>query len=380
VRLLADLALGRAGRDEVRDEFCVRFQQTCGPVMAKGVEDTAFYRWFRLSALNEVGGDPGEASIGPDALHAWAASCQARQPSGMTALSTHDTKRSEDVRARLAVLSELPGEWAEALARWRAGSARHRSAAGPDAVDEVLMWQTVVGAWPISPDRLTAYLEKAAREGKRRTSWVDPDPGYEDALRAMAERVLADPDLSADVARFVERVAPHARVNALGMKLVQLTLPGVADTYQGTELVRLDLVDPDNRRPVDYDDRRRRLARLDAGEPPRDLDDEKLLVTSRTLRLRAAHPLWFAGPDAAYAPLPVASGHALAFLRGGRAATVATRLSAGLEREGGWGGAAVVLPDGRWRDAFTGAEVGGAAVPLALLLDRLPVALLVRGD
>ena len=231
VELLRDLALGRLGRDTLRDEFVVRFQQTCGPVMAKGVEDTAFYRWFRLAALNEVGGDPGHFGVSPAEWHAWCAEVQHAWPTSMTTLSTHDTKRSEDVRARLSVLSELPQEWGRAVASWRAEAAPYRSAGGwPDANTEYLLWQTLVGAWPIEPERLTAYLEKATREAKRHTSWTTPDEAYDEGVRAFAESVLADASLREQVAAFVSRLEPHTRVNVLSQKLLALTILAIQST------------------------------------------------------------------------------------------------------------------------------------------------------
>jgi (1->4)-alpha-D-glucan 1-alpha-D-glucosylmutase len=366
------LLLGLAGRDALRDEFVVRFQQTSAPVMAKGVEDTAFYRWSRLAALNEVGGDPVRFSVSPARFHAYCAEVAAERPGTMTTLSTHDTKRQEDVRARLAVLSELPGDWAEAVGRWRARAPG--SPLDPDL--DYLMWQTIVGAWPLSGPRLKEYLTKAMREAKTRTAWVDGDTAYEEAVLAHVDAVLADPELADDVEAFVALLAPYARANSLSQKLVQLTMPGVPDVYQGCELAGLSLVDPDNRRPVDYVRRRELLADLDAGTVPADLGGEKLLVTSRALRLRDEHPEWFSGgyePVAARGP---AAGHALAFRRGG-AITVVTRLPAGLDARGGWDDTRLPLPGGPWRDLFTGQSYVSPA-PLTGLLGMLPVALLVE--
>lgn len=387
--LLLGLEVGSAGLidEPERRELVVRFQQTCGPVMAKGVEDTAFYRWFRLSSLNEVGGDPDRLGIVPEEFHAYCASAVRDWPVGMTTLSTHDTKRSEDVRARLAVLSELPLEWAVELRSWREGAAAHRSGL-LDPVTEHLVWQTLVGTWgaggAIDADRLLGYLQKATREAKLRTSWTSPDEAYEAAVRDFVVGVLGDEALLARLAAFDERIAPAVRVGVLGQKLVQLTMPGVPDVYQGTELVDLSLVDPDNRRPVDYDGRRRRLARLDAGARPTDLDDEKLLLTSRALRLRRARPDSFVGAGTTYSAVATSTGSALAFGRGSAAGSqpdvvvVATRLQVALERNGGWGQHTIALPDGSWREELTGAEVAGGTRRIADLLTDLPVALLVR--
>jgi (1->4)-alpha-D-glucan 1-alpha-D-glucosylmutase len=388
--LVLGLPVGRGssgGRDSNRRrEFVVRFQQTCGPVMAKGVEDTAFYRWPRLTSLNEVGGDPLRFGVAPEEFHAYAAALQRDWPVTMTTLSTHDTKRSEDARARLGVLSEVPQQWAEAVADWNESSVEYRSHGSlPDPETIYLIWQTLVGTWrdgPLSPERLLDYLTKATREAKRHTRWTDPDTGYEHAVESFARSVLADEALMADVGAFCAELADPARVAVLGQKFVQLAMPGVPDVYQGCELVDLSLVDPDNRRDVDFAVRGRRLARLDAGEKPHDLDDEKLLVTSRTLRLRREHPEWFTGPDAAYWPVATTTGNAVAFARGDgsgpSAVAVATRLPVALARHGGWSGHTLALPDGQWHDAFTGREVPGGSVPLSELLDALPVALLTR--
>ena len=367
---VAAVLSGRGGA-----EAAVRFQQTSAALMAKGVEDTAFYRWSRLVARNEVGGEPGRFATSPTEFHAFCARLAADWPATLTALSTHDTKRQEDVRARLAVLAELPGEWAAAVSRWRklAGA----SPLEPDL--DYLLWQTLVGAWPLDRDRLVEFLTKAMREAKTTTSWERPDTGYEKAVASHAVAVLANTELVDDVTHFVRVLAPHARVNTLGQKLVQLTMPGVPDVYQGCELVGLALVDPDNRRPVDYGRRRSRLARLDAGRPPRDLDDEKLLVTSRALRLRRDRPSWFA---AGYRPLAAAgpaADHLVAFRRGD-AITVATRCPVGLARRDGWGETTVRTDDGGWRDILTGGTYDGPWLRPGEVLARLPVALLVPED
>lgn len=368
-----------------RREFVVRFQQTCGPVMAKGVEDTSFYRWFLLSALNEVGGDPTRFGVAPEAFHAYAQRQQRDWPHTMTTLSTHDTKRSEDVRARLYALAELTTEWADAVREWRDAAAPYLSRDGlPDAATEYLTWQTLVGTWgaqgPLSLERLGRYLEKATREAKRHTSWTNPDQDFDQAVQDFAAGILGDVELMASIRDFCTLLEAPARVAVLGQKLVQLAMPGIPDVYQGCELVDLSLVDPDNRRDVDFDERRRRLARLDAGEKPVDLSDEKLLVTASVLRLRRERPEWFIGPGSLYRPLPTSSGNAVAFGRGDGdqlgAVAVATRLPVALERHGGWGEHTISLPEGRWVDRLTGRSVDGGSVLLGDLLDRLPVALL----
>jgi (1->4)-alpha-D-glucan 1-alpha-D-glucosylmutase len=357
------------------DELAVRFQQTSGAVMAKGVEDTAYYRGTRFIALNEVGGDPARFGLDPDAFHSALAHREEIAPRGMTTLSTHDTKRSADVRARLAVLSELPGWWAGAVREFT-GLAEAAGASVPDPALGHLLWQTLVGGWPLPPDRLHAYLHKAMREARTRTSWTDPDEPFEAAMHAVADAALDDPALRCEVARAAARIIPPGRSNSLSAVLVQLAMPGVPDTYQGGELWDLSLVDPDNRRPVDFTARADLLARIDRGWRP-DVDDSgaaKLLVVSRALRARRDHPERFTGYTPLRAAGPAAS-HAIAFARNGVVA-VATRLPVGLATRGGWGETALPLPEGAWTDAFTGLPTSGF-VPLADLLARYPVALLL---
>ena len=362
-------ALSQAGT-----EAATRFEQTSGPVMAKGVEDTAYYRWARFAMLNEVGGDPAEFGSTVAEFHEAQVRRAERRPESMTTLSTHDTKRSEDVRARLAVLAELPTEWTELVRGWLD---RHPL---PDRPMAHLVWQNLVGAWPLSRDRAHAYVEKAAREAGTSTTWTDPDEEFERRLHALVDAAFDDPTTSAEIDGFVTRIAPFGWSNSLAQKLLQLTMPGVPDVYQGTELWDFSLVDPDNRRPVDYALRRELLASLDGGKVPAvdETGAAKLLVVSRALRARRDHPEWFAG----YAPVEVsgsAADNVVAFDRGG-AVTVATRLPVRLAADG-WGDTALQLPTGAWRDLLTGerivSDVAGVAVDS--LLARLPVALLARG-
>jgi len=376
---------GHADQRAARDELIVRFGQTTGPVLAKGVEDTAFYRWSRLISLNEVGGDPAIFGISPAGFHAAAGRLARRWPATLTTLSTHDTKRQEDVRARLATLAEYPHDWGAKAAEWHGlarwltdGAAAEATERAPEPDLEYLMWQTLVGAWLIGPERLAEYLDKAMHEAKTRTSWTVRRPGYESAVLGLASAVLGDPDMTAGIASFMARIAPDARVNTLGAKLVQLTMPGVADVYQGCELTGLSLVDPDNRRPVDYQRRRRLLAALEAGpDHATGLDAEKLLVTSRALWLRRDYPEWFGGSYTPLVPEGPAAEHAFAFARGGHAVTVVTRLPAGLRRRGGWADTEVSLPELHWRDVLTGVRHAGLRPPLSELTRRFPVALLI---
>ncbi|MBK5224364.1 MAG: malto-oligosyltrehalose synthase [Acidimicrobiia bacterium] len=367
-------------------ELRLRFQQTTGPVMAKGVEDTAFYDHVPLASLNEVGSDPSVFALDADELHGALARSAEIAPRAMLALSTHDTKRSEDVRARLAVLSEVPGSWAEALHRWMQVATPHRDAlvapGWPDPRAEHLLFQTIVGAHPLSAERAAAYMEKAAKEAKRHTSWVDPNAEYDTALRSFVEAVCADDDLMADVARFVEPLVGPGRINSLAQKLVCLTAPGVPDIYQGTELWDLSLVDPDNRRPVDYAERRRVLAAavdLTPSDRWTAADDgtPKLWLVHRALSLRARHPEWF--DEASYRPLVPsgpAAGHVFAFVRGGHAIAVVPRLPVGLDAGGGWRDTSVELPPGEWYDELGERTWSGGTISVGELLERFPVALL----
>ncbi|MET7707494.1 malto-oligosyltrehalose synthase [Micromonospora sp. NPDC005413] len=362
-------AVTRRLRDP-EDELARRFPQFTGAVMAKGVEDTAFYRWSRFVALNEVGDSPAHFGVPSAEFHRFAAARQVRWPASMTTLSTHDTKRGEDVRARLAVLSELPQRWAEQVTTWM------EYAPLPDPAFAHLLWQTAVGAWPIERERLHAYVEKAAREAAASTSWADPDPVFEQALHAVVDLMYDDPSLHDELTELAAAITPAGWCNSLGQKLIQLAMPGIPDTYQGTELWDNSLVDPDNRRPVDFDVRREMLARLDDGwRPPIDTDGAaKLLVVSRTLRLRRAHPELFTSYRSVPAHGPLGR-HALAFDRGG-AIAVATRLPLGLARAGGWCDTVLSLPVNEMKDLFTGRVYSGGETPLDDLLADYPVALL----
>ena len=358
--------------DAARD-FAVRLQQTWGPMMAKGIEDTAFYRWHRLVALNEVGGDPDLLDTAtPEQMHAWAIHQQQSWPRGMTTLSTHDTKRSEDVRARLLAVAGDAESWQRCTDAF-AEAAHERRVDAPTAH---LVWQTLVGVGDVDDERLTAYLTKAMRESKQRTSWLDSDPEYEVRVLSLA-RDANRPGLLHDlVVGAVRDNRETVRALVLGQKLLQLTLPGIPDTYQGCETVDLSLVDPDNRRPVDYGARQDRLAHL-REEPPRDLDDEKLLVTHRALALRRELVDAF-GERGDYQPLVGTSRHLVGFLRGGEVATLVTRAPKRLEVGGGWDDATVTLPEGRWRDELTGLLHGGAGTRCADVFAEYPVALLRR--
>jgi (1->4)-alpha-D-glucan 1-alpha-D-glucosylmutase len=326
--------IGRAGvSEELRrilflqetghEDFVVRFQQTTGPVMAKGVEDTAFYRYFRLAALNEVGGDPGRFGLAVSAFHDANAKRAARFPRQLLTTYTHDTKRSPDVRSRLVALTWLAEEWTARVLAWRA-----ELGGLDDAREELLVYQTLVGALPISRERLDAYLEKALREGKVTTSWLAPNLEHEARVQEYAARaaelIAGDPLLG--------RVRAFGRRIALGQLLLKLTAPGVPDIYQGDELEDLSLVDPDNRRPVDWAARRAALAGLLAGVEP-SAETEKLFVTWKALALRAERAGAFAG---SYEPVDLGPG-VFAFTRGGEVlVAVAVRPEAQVALPAGW--------------------------------------------
>lgn len=352
----------------------VRFQQTSGMVMAKGVEDTAFYRYSRLTSLNEVGADPGEFSIDVAEFHARQQHRQATLPASMTTLSTHDTKRGEDVRARISVLAEIPADWEATLDELRS------LAPLDDGPFEKLLWEAVLGAWPVSQERLDAYAEKASREAGTSTTWTQPDAEFESRMHELVAAVFENPRVTGIVSGLVERISQAGWSNSLAAKLIQLTAPGVPDVYQGSELWETSLVDPDNRRPVDFDVRRDYLSRIDRGWLP-DVDETgaaKLLVTSRALRLRRDHPDWFSR----YLPVPAygaAADHVVAFDRGD-AVTVATRLPLGLEAAGGWADTTLEIAGRSWIDTLTGERHRGGSVRLADLLRHYPVALLVADE
>ncbi|WP_035911819.1 malto-oligosyltrehalose synthase [Knoellia sinensis] len=398
-----DVPQAQADAEAARSELVVRFQQTCGPVMAKGIEDTAFYRWARMTGANEVGGHPAHLSIGADEFHAFQLRQLTTWPATMTTLTTHDTKRSEDVRARLMTLAESAEQWSswvheasnlaaqpDFVPDWDTSDGGLRPTERVpighkvDPATEYLVWQTVVGTWPISADRIETYVLKAVREAKDHTAWVDGDADYEAAVVAFARGVVADSSIGAHAESWLSKHAASVRANVLGQKLLQLMAVGVPDVYQGAEFEVLTLVDPDNRGAVDYDRRSTRLASLDAGEPARDLDDEKLLVTTTALRARRDRAGSFIGDGATYSGLSTTSDHALAVTRGdasgAHVVAVVTREADRLEASGGWGGASVSLPDGRWRNLLSGRPTGpfSGDATLADLLVDLPVALLVR--
>lgn len=378
--LLKLLLLQVPGEEE--HEFVMRFQQTTGPVMAKGLEDTVFYNFYRLVALNEVGGDPGRFGMSLEDFHAACHATQQHWPESMLASTTHDTKRGEDVRIRIGLLSEMPDAWRAAVARWSEFNTRHRRDGMPDRNTEYLLYQTLIGAWPIDEQRTCEYMLKAIRESKTHTSWIQTNADYEATVQEFTKAILNDREFCDDVEALVRSLLQPARVTSLSQTLIKLTAPGVPDIYQGTELWTLSLVDPDNRRPVNYDIRRQLLSELRETTPEKVLARmeeglPKLWVTRQALRLRSQRPELF-GREGTYEPLAAegsAADHVIAYSRGGGAIVVAPRWLIGLG--GDWNGTALRLPSGRWHNELTGDNVEGKA-QLDALLRRFPVALLSR--
>jgi (1->4)-alpha-D-glucan 1-alpha-D-glucosylmutase len=381
-------------KGKLESEFLLRFQQFTGPVMAKGVEDTAFYCFNRLTGMNEVGSDPGRNGLSVEEFHSYCAKMQETHPCTMTTLSTHDTKRSDDVRARLAVLSEIPGKFGAAIQRWsRMNNAFRARKPGvdplPDRNTEYFFYQTLIGAWPLPMDRAQAYMLKAMREAKQQTTWVANNKEFEDALSLFIEFTYSYAPFQRELQQFVERILEAGRVNSLAQTLLKYTAPGVPDLYQGTELWDLSLVDPDNRRPVDYALRQRLLHELkqmnggDAAAQVMAKAEEglpKMWTIHKALQLRRERPKSF-GAEADYVPLMVDGAkhdHVIAYLRGDDVVTVAPRLTVKLD--GAWKDTVVTLPEGRWKDRLTGMIVEGGEVEIKGLLKDFPVALLARED
>jgi (1->4)-alpha-D-glucan 1-alpha-D-glucosylmutase len=348
-------------------EFVSRFQQTTPPVVAKGVEDTAFYRYGRLLSLCDVGGDPGRFGIPAGQFHDANAERARRFPEAMLTTMTHDTKRSSDVRARITALTWMASEWEAAVRRWLSVTEKLRSADGaPDGLERYFLFQTLAGAWPIEAERIQGYMEKALREAKRNTNWVEQNAEWEGAVLGFCRALYVHDEFLADFKPFVARLTRLGETVALRTLALKLTSPGVPDIYQGDELELRALVDPDNRRPVDWRWHEAMLARLAGGSPP-DAHTRKLWLTKRLLglRLRRQDAL---GPAGSYEPLE-AGPDALAFVRGGEVVVVvATRASVP--------SGSLSVPAGTWQDVLRGGTVSSWA--LADLLDEHGIAVLKR--
>ena len=368
--------------DAAEADFIAKWQQLTPAVMAKGVEDTMFYCFDRLVSCNEVGSQASLVGISADKFHEFCHYLSERWPHNMLATSTHDNKRSEDVRARISILSEIPERWAEALHQWsqlNAGAWQNRL---PDRHAEYLLYQTLIGAWPIDHDRAWGYMLKACREAKINTSWHEPNVSFEEKIRGFLGGVFESPDFIASLERFVEPLILPGRINSLAQTLIKLVAPGVPDFYQGSELWDLSLVDPDNRRPVDFEQRARLLERtpqLSAAEALSDWESglPKLWMTARVLRLRRERGEDFSA-DAKYQPLVAQGSHLgrlLAFRRGENIIAVVPRFTMTLAGE--WGDTRLPLPGGSWRNCLSGESVQREVSPAALFAS-FPVALLIR--
>ena len=378
--------LGLRTRGPLEAEFVYRFQQFTSSVMAKGVEDTAFYYYNRLIGLNEVGGAPDRDGLSVAEFHNYCRKMQASHPFTMATLSTHDTKRSDDVRARLAVLTETAGQWKTFLKRWSRQNAFFKTNGHPDRNTEYFLYQTMIGAWPIEANRLGGYMLKAAREAKQQTNWTQPNREFEDALQLFIDRLYASSDFLNSMEELVKRFDGPGRINSLAQTLMKCTAPGVPDTYQGSELWDLHLVDPDNRAPVDYSIRMSMLAevkaRVAAEEILKDMDRgmPKLWVLHRALQLRQEKTEWFQA-QADYVPLAIEGNktdYAIGYVRAGSVATIVPRWN--LKLGGNWSGTTVELPAERWTNVLTSEVVKGGRVRIQSLLQRFPVALLVKEE
>lgn len=378
--LIGDLLLLRL-RGETEHEFVMRFQQLTGPTMAKGAEDTACYCFNRLLALNTVGGDPSRFGWSPEFFHDRCGRALRLCPNSMLTTSTHDTKRSGDVRMRLCLLSEIPQRWSTAVVQWSAMNEKHRRGDWPDRNLEYFYYQTLVGAWPLPSHRALVVMEKASREAKQHTSWTRPNPAYDAALKEFVTGTLGDQEFIASLERFVAPLVEPGQINSLAQTLLKLTTPGVPDVYQGEELWDLSLVDPDNRRPVDFETRQRLLAelkRLSIAQvwQRRAEGVPKLWLIQKTLQFRRRHPELF-GAESSYEPLQARgekAAHVVAFARGGSVVTIVPRLVLRLANE--WENTTLRLPDGEWFNQLTGETVPGGERGLADLLRPFPVALL----
>jgi (1->4)-alpha-D-glucan 1-alpha-D-glucosylmutase len=368
---------------EQEREFVTRFQQVTGPVMAKGAEDTAFYCYHRFIALNEVGGDPARFALTVEQFHSWCKHMQQHWPKTMLGTSTHDTKRSEDVRARLVVLSEMPARWIEQVSAWSKRHAKYWSTSKADHNFEYFWYQTLVGAWPLEQARGLSYCEKAVREAKSFTSWTDPQAEYENAVFSFVERLYQDAEFIQELEQLVNELEECGHQTSLSQTLIKMTAPGIPDIYQGTELWDFSLADPDNRRPVDFECRRRLLDEL-----PRLAHQEvwhrrreglpKLWLLWRCLRVRQERSSSF-GAHGTYSPLYAEgqkAAHVVSFKRSDDIISIAPRLFWSLKQ--GWGDTVVRLPDGQWRQEFDGQLYAGGICQLQDILRTFPVALLCK--
>lgn len=377
------LLLRRCGTLE--STFLLHFQQFTSAVMAKGFEDTALYCYNRLTGLNEVGSNPEKPVYSLDEFHKRNQQSQRRRYSTMISLSTHDTKRSEDVRARLLALTEYPELFRDTVLSWFSMNQDARTAGMPDPNTEYLYYQTLIGAWPIDTERAKAYMQKATREAKEQTSWTQPNQAFEDALNRFIDHTLSNPDFVHSLQSFVAQIQSAGRLNSLTQTLLKHTVPGVPDLYQGSELWDHRLVDPDNRTPVDFSLRASLLDQLKHLTPPQILDRmedalPKLWVIQQALRVRRDHPACF-GPRGHYKRLLATgarSDRVIAFLRGSKVLCCAPRLTAGIQPAPYWEATCIELPKGKWHNVLSAQDYRGGPTSVAELFSAFPVALLVK--
>jgi (1->4)-alpha-D-glucan 1-alpha-D-glucosylmutase len=378
---LAEL-FGRQSLNSAESDFVAKWQQLTPAVMAKGVEDTTFYCFDRLVSCNEVGSQASLVGISADRFHEFCHYLSDRHPRNMLATSTHDNKRSEDVRTRISILSEIPERWSEALNQWSGLTAAAWRNRTPDRHAEYLLYQTLIGAWPISMERCWQYMLKACREAKIKTSWHEPNNGYEENIRGFVDGVFQVPEFIAALERFIEPMILPGRINSLAQTLIKMVAPGLPDFYQGTELWDLSLVDPDNRRPVDFDLRAQLLQRAHGMQAADVLQEwesglPKLWMTTKILTLRRERSELFAAASR-YQPLVAQGSHLaklLAFRRGENLIAVVPRFTTTLG--GAWGDTRLPLPGGQWRNCFTDEVVQREITP-GSLFEAFPVALLLK--
>lgn len=350
-------------------EWRARFQQFTGPVMAKSVEDTAFYRYAPLVSVNEVGSHPGHFGVRVEDYHRHARGVAERWPRSLNASTTHDTKRSEDVRARISLLSEMPDVWNRTVVAWQQMNVAAWHATTPDPTMELLLYQVMVGAHPLPRERAVSYMAKASREAKQRTSWLGPDPAYDDALARFTAEVVEHPSFLDALAAFCAPLLVPGRMASLAMLVLKLTAPGVADIYQGCETWTDSLVDPDNRRPVDYATRRALLDQVGGSDRPPttgladdDAGANKMWLTHALLALRTRCEASFEGETAGYEPLSARGMSADAVVAARRGADVVSVVGVRPLRTAaeGWGDTVIELPPGRWADIVEGRDAAGA--------------------
>ncbi len=370
------------GREEL--EFILRFQQLTGPVMAKGAEDTAFYCYNDLISLNEVGGSPGRFGTSIEEFHSFCSRMQADWPMTMLTTSTHDTKRGEDVRMRINMISDVPGQWQDNVKQWYEQNKKYHTGNLPNANTEYFLYQTLLGCWPIEINRLKEYMIKAAREEKVHTSWTKVKGKYEEALESFIENICKDNEFINSLESFISLILKPARISSLSQILIKYTAPGIPDLYQGAELWEIVLVDPDNRRAIDYEFRQNiftQMEKMSSKEALEHLDTglTKMFVLHQCLKVRRENQECF-GADSSYTPLEISgakAGNIIGFRRNERIITIAPRLLLGLQND--WQDTLLKLPAGRWTNVFS-SQTFENVIEIKNLLSDFPLALLIKEE